>query len=135
MTLTPAEIRAGLDHPVIDADGHGIEFLPWFRELLRDEGGAAAVDGWNLIEHGASLARDLDPDTSIAAGGTSQVNMSLDGASPGDFVQASFSVATTAVLFLATVGAADTVTVVAWNRATSAIDLAGGTLRVRVTKA
>ena len=72
---------------------------------------------------------------SIAAGGTSQVNMSVDGASPGDFVQASFSVATTAVLFLATVGASDTVTVVAWNRATSAIDLAGGTLRVRVTKA
>jgi hypothetical protein len=72
---------------------------------------------------------------SIAAGGTAQVNMTVDGASPGDFVQASFSVATTAVLFLATVGAADTVTVVAWNRATSAIDLAGGTLRVRVTKA
>jgi hypothetical protein len=68
MTLTPADIRAGLDHPVIDADGHGIEFLPWFRELLRDEGGAAAVDGWNLIEHGASLARDLDTDTKRSLG-------------------------------------------------------------------
>lgn len=71
----------------------------------------------------------------IAAGATQQVNITVTGASPGDFVQATFSVATTAILFLATVGAADTVTVVAWNRATTAIDLAGGTLRVRVTKA
>jgi predicted TIM-barrel fold metal-dependent hydrolase len=29
-----AEIRAGLDHPVIDADGHGIEFIPLVRDLL-----------------------------------------------------------------------------------------------------
>ena len=66
--MTPEEIRAGLDHPVIDADGHGIEFLPWFRDLLRDEGGAAAVDGWNLVEHGAALTRDLDPATKRALG-------------------------------------------------------------------
>jgi hypothetical protein len=71
----------------------------------------------------------------IAAGATAQFTMTVPGASPGDHVQATFSVATTAILFFATVAAANTVTVVAWNQAGSAIDLAGGTLRVRVTKA
>jgi hypothetical protein len=97
----------------------------------------ALLYGLPSLPHGS---RDLiaeatwDP-PSIAAGATAQFNMTVPGASPGDLVQASFSVATTAILFLATVGAANTVTVVAWNRAGSAIDLAGGTLRVRVTKA
>ena len=30
---TAAEIRAGLDHPVVDADGHWLEFAP----LVLDE--------------------------------------------------------------------------------------------------
>jgi predicted TIM-barrel fold metal-dependent hydrolase len=63
-----AEIRAGLDHPVIDADGHGIEYLPWFRDLLRDEGGPGAVDAWNIVENGARLARGLDAETMRALG-------------------------------------------------------------------
>ncbi len=68
MSPTAAEIRAGLDHPVIDADGHGIEYLPWFRDLLRDEGGAAAVDAWSVVENGARLSRALDPATKRALG-------------------------------------------------------------------
>ncbi|WP_439579034.1 glycosyl hydrolase family 28-related protein [Elioraea sp.] len=97
----------------------------------------ALLYGLPGLPHGS---RDLiaeaawDP-PSIAAGATTQFNMTVTGASPGDLVEASFSVATTAILFLGTVGAANTVTVVAWNRAGSAIDLGGGTLRVRVTKA
>ena len=54
---TAAEVRAGLGHPVIDADGHGIEYLPWFRDLLRDEGGPGAVDAWDVVENGARLTR------------------------------------------------------------------------------
>jgi predicted TIM-barrel fold metal-dependent hydrolase len=65
---TAAEIHDALGHPVIDADGHGIEYLPWFRDLLRDEGGAHAVDGWNLIEHAASFMRGLDADARRALG-------------------------------------------------------------------
>ena len=72
---------------------------------------------------------------SLAPGATTQLNISVPGAFPGDFVQASFSVSTTGVVFLATVGAGGVVTVIAWNRSTIAIDLAGGTLRVRVVKA
>ena len=65
---TAAEIRAGLDHQVIDADGHGIEFLPWFHDLLRDEGGPHAVDAWNVVEHGAAHSRALDIATKRSLG-------------------------------------------------------------------
>jgi predicted TIM-barrel fold metal-dependent hydrolase len=45
--LTSAEIRAGLDHPVVDADGHYIELLPVFMEYffdyVREVGGSDAV--------------------------------------------------------------------------------------------
>jgi hypothetical protein len=97
----------------------------------------ALLYGLPGLPHGV---RELVAETSwdppsIAGGATVQFNMTVPGASPGDFVQASFSVATTGILLLPTVGAGNTVTVVAWNRTGSAIDLAGGTLRVRVTKA
>ena len=68
MTASASDIRAGLDHLVIDADGHGIEYLPWFRDLLRDEGGGTAVDAWDVIEHGATLTRALDAGTQRALG-------------------------------------------------------------------
>jgi len=66
--LTASQIRAGLDHPVIDADGHGIEYLPWFRDLLRDEGGPHAVDAWDVVENGARHTRTLDLTTKRALG-------------------------------------------------------------------
>jgi predicted TIM-barrel fold metal-dependent hydrolase len=68
MTGRAAAVRSGLDHPVIDADGHGIEYLPWFRDLLRDEGGPGAVDAWDVVEHGARFTRTLDTDTKRALG-------------------------------------------------------------------
>jgi hypothetical protein len=39
-----AAIRAKLDHPVIDGDGHWLEPIPIFLDFLRDVGGASAVD-------------------------------------------------------------------------------------------
>src|ERR1700683_2553405 len=33
-----AEIHAGLDHPVIDIDGHSVEYFPVLADFLRDEG-------------------------------------------------------------------------------------------------
>ena len=32
--MDAAEIRARIDHPIIDADGHIIEFLPLVRDFL-----------------------------------------------------------------------------------------------------
>jgi predicted TIM-barrel fold metal-dependent hydrolase len=53
---TSREIRARLDHPVIDADGHIIEFLPAVRDFLIEEGGrelAAEFD--QVVEAGHAL--------------------------------------------------------------------------------
>jgi hypothetical protein len=74
-----------------------------------------------------------DP-ASIAAGASAQVNVPCPGVRPGDFVQAAFSLSTSGVVFLAQVGAQDVITVTAWNRSTTAIDLANGTVRVRAVK-
>ena len=41
-----ASIRARLHHPVIDADGHWLEFGPLVREQLRKIGGDKAVEGF-----------------------------------------------------------------------------------------
>jgi predicted TIM-barrel fold metal-dependent hydrolase len=44
---TAAEIRSRLDHPVIDGDGHWVEFDPVFSERMRKAGGDKAADGFN----------------------------------------------------------------------------------------
>src|SRR5688572_32927596 len=43
---TPAQIRSHLDHPVIDGDGHWVEFDPVFSDRLRKVGGDKAGDGF-----------------------------------------------------------------------------------------
>ena len=43
---TPEQIRASLDHPVIDGDGHWVEFDPVFAERMRKVGGDLAADGF-----------------------------------------------------------------------------------------
>ena len=61
--LSAAELRARLPHPVIDSDGHTLEFMPAVREHLTEVGGrsmAAAYDevlgvwkrmrGWSAAE-------------------------------------------------------------------------------------
>ena len=42
----PSEIRARLDHPVIDGDGHWVEWDPVFAERMRKVGGDRAADGF-----------------------------------------------------------------------------------------
>jgi len=43
---TPEQIRSRLDHPVIDGDGHWVEFDPVFGERMRKVGGDRAADGF-----------------------------------------------------------------------------------------
>ena len=43
---TPAEIRAKLNHPVVDGDGHWVEYDPVFAEQMRKVGGDLAADGF-----------------------------------------------------------------------------------------
>lgn len=43
-TLSSAEIRARLDHPVIDSDGHLIEVMPHYFDYLKDVAGQGLAD-------------------------------------------------------------------------------------------
>jgi len=43
---TPEQIRSRLAHPVIDGDGHWVEFDPVFGERMRKVGGDRAADGF-----------------------------------------------------------------------------------------
>ncbi len=54
---TAAEIRARLPHPVIDGDGHWLEFGPLLREQLKRIGGDRAADGFAFFT--ARLEREL----------------------------------------------------------------------------
>ena len=50
--LSPAQIKSRIDHPIIDADGHWIEYGPVFTEQLRKIGGDNAVRGWTAVGGG-----------------------------------------------------------------------------------
>lgn len=97
----------------------------------------ALLYGLPSLPHGARelVAEAAWDPPSIAAGGSAQINVPLPGARPGDFAQAAYSLATSGLVFLAQVGATDVVTVTAWNRSGTSIDLAAGTVRARVVKA
>jgi predicted TIM-barrel fold metal-dependent hydrolase len=43
---SPAEIRASLQHPVVDADGHWVEYTPVFAERMRKVAGDKAAEGF-----------------------------------------------------------------------------------------
>jgi predicted TIM-barrel fold metal-dependent hydrolase len=43
---SPSEVRAGLNHPIIDADGHWVEYGPVFAERMRKVAGDKAADGF-----------------------------------------------------------------------------------------
>jgi predicted TIM-barrel fold metal-dependent hydrolase len=43
---SPSEVRSGLKHPIIDADGHWIEYTPVFAERMRTLAGDKAADGF-----------------------------------------------------------------------------------------
>lgn len=55
--LTAAQLHNRLPHPVIDADGHWIEFGPTMREQLRKIGGDRAVEGFSWF--GSQVMKQL----------------------------------------------------------------------------
>jgi hypothetical protein len=57
--LSAAQIKARLDHPIIDADGHWIEYGPVFTGELRRVGGEDAVEGWNAVRNGTRSALSM----------------------------------------------------------------------------
>ncbi len=67
-TADVARIKARLDHPVIDSDGHAIEYLPLVRDILREQAGADAVAAMDLITGGPALTRGLSSEQMRGAG-------------------------------------------------------------------
>ena len=57
--MNAEQIRSGLGHPVIDADGHQIEFLPLVRDLLAEDAGPEAATGFDLVLGAGGLVRAL----------------------------------------------------------------------------
>src|SRR5271167_3765765 len=44
--LSPQEVRSKIDHPIVDGDGHWVEYDPVFSEKMRRVGGDLAADGF-----------------------------------------------------------------------------------------
>jgi predicted TIM-barrel fold metal-dependent hydrolase len=52
-------IRAELDHPIIDSDGHLIEFLPLVRDLLVDLAGESVAEGFDALVHSGKTLQEV----------------------------------------------------------------------------
>ena len=52
-----AAIREKLDHPVIDCDGHCIEFLPYFHEYLTKIGGSDMSERFKKARIGEQMTK------------------------------------------------------------------------------
>src|SRR5438067_10772934 len=44
--LTPEQVRSKIDHPIVDGDGHWVEYDPVFSDKMRKVGGDLAGDGF-----------------------------------------------------------------------------------------
>src|SRR5712692_1223464 len=58
----PASIRARLKHPVIDADGHWLEFGPAIVEYLNRVGGSHTVDAFRMFGEHVAHTLSLKPE-------------------------------------------------------------------------
>ena len=57
--LSPSQIRAKLNHPIIDGDGHWVEYDPVFAEQMRKVGGDKAADGYLAAMHSTLSALQM----------------------------------------------------------------------------
>src|SRR5260370_38749314 len=44
--MTPEQVRSKIDHPIVDGDGHWVEYDPVLSEKMRKVGGDLAADGF-----------------------------------------------------------------------------------------
>ena len=56
-----ARIRARLDHPVIDSDGHIIEFMPLVRDILVELAGESVAQRFDQVCDGGRTAQLVPP--------------------------------------------------------------------------
>src|SRR2546428_1180688 len=58
---TPEEIRKGLTHPVIDSDGHWVEYTPVFAEQIRKVTGDLGANGFLQSQRRGSDSLSMTP--------------------------------------------------------------------------
>ena len=56
-----ARIRAQIDHPIVDGDGHIIEYLPLVRDILVELAGPALAERFDLVVASGRLTQALSP--------------------------------------------------------------------------
>jgi predicted TIM-barrel fold metal-dependent hydrolase len=56
-----SEIRRRIDHPIVDGDGHIIEFLPLVRDILVDLAGSAIAERFDVVVDSGRLMQTLSP--------------------------------------------------------------------------
>ena len=56
------QIRARIGHPIIDSDGHAIEYLPLVRDILREQAGESVATGLDRVTSAGALTRGLTPE-------------------------------------------------------------------------
>ena len=57
-----AAIRDQIDHPIIDGDGHLIEFVPWLRDLVVDVAGESVAQRFDTLVNGSGAVRGIPAD-------------------------------------------------------------------------
>ena len=88
-----SHIRAKLSHPVIDADGHWLEFGPLIREEMKRIGGDTALQGYmmlpQLVEDHLTMSVAERRERGVAqAGVLGAANQEHPRPSNGDFTSA-----------------------------------------------
>src|SRR5262245_12743414 len=70
---SPEEIRKGLTHPVIDGDGHWVEYTPVFAEKIRkvtgDQGANGFLQSQRRIPDSLSMTLEQRTERGVAMGG------------------------------------------------------------------
>jgi len=62
------EVRARIDHPVIDSDGHLLEYIPTVRELFIEEAGSSRAADFDMTVDVFKATQGLDAETKRNAG-------------------------------------------------------------------
>ncbi len=55
-------IKGQIDHPIIDGDGHLIEFVPWLRDLVVDVADESVAKRFDTLVNGAAAVRGVPED-------------------------------------------------------------------------
>jgi predicted TIM-barrel fold metal-dependent hydrolase len=66
--MNTAQIRARLTHPIVDADGHLLEFVPLVRDFVAEIAGEGVAKRFDVVTKGAALTRALDVRTKRSLG-------------------------------------------------------------------